>query len=417
MRHAFAVIVVLALACRPITAQTFVATAVPFLDIEPSIRANAMGLGSISQPSADPYAVITNPAHLGFLAGTTHVSATSYAPKSAWLPGFGLGLTFDAAVVEGGINLGEIVGAPVRVGGAYSRVTLDLGDFVFPASDPSVKTVGRAKETATAYSVGIGVDLGVEAALGMTFRTTESALPTFSASPDMVDTARVRSRDIGALIRLPISRWLAGDPTSISQPSGDFLFQCDLTIGAAITNIGGEVRYPHSFALSDPLPRSAAAGISIDAGISYALDRGEIPLLSISLLREARDLLVEGDTGGAYSYQGGFGNLRPWTNIISGVRSDPVDVMKGLEAGVLGIVYVRQGSFNGTGMRLYHTEGYGVRMSGLFRLAGLLVAPDVFGFLAHHLEVAYDWAELEPTDPFHPARGTTFAGWGMTLRL
>jgi hypothetical protein len=145
-------------------------TAVPFLLISSSPEANGQGTTSVSRQTDDPFVVNYNPAHLGGIQN--NFSFSFYPTKTNWLPGLGLNdITYNSFVFSGGTNLEEYLSIPLSMGVAYSRVDLNLGTF--NTTGPQIDRIPNGEEHNNAFSLGVGLDIGVKLAIGITFRRIE----------------------------------------------------------------------------------------------------------------------------------------------------------------------------------------------------------------------------------------------------
>lgn len=154
-------------------------SAVPFLLIHPSPNANGWGNVGTAVVSDNPISVIANPAQLGMFSLDKYFSASTYAPKTQWLPEFGLSdLTYSVWAISGGYNLSNELPLPfpVSIGAGYSRINLNLGEFI--RTNESGQEIGRfsAFETSEQFSVGVGLDVYAKLSIGWNFKKIVSSL-------------------------------------------------------------------------------------------------------------------------------------------------------------------------------------------------------------------------------------------------
>ena len=389
-------------------------TAVPFLLFNQSPEANAQGCTSVSRITDDAYAINFNPAHLGFSSAQTNAMFSFYPTKTDWLPELGLpDLTFNSYVLSGGINLEKYLSIPLSLGVAYSRVDMNWGTFSRTSDSPEITNTYNAEEYNNAYSVGVGLDIGVRLALGITFRKIDSDLGTASAS--------AWSDDYGFLIDVPMVDLVAKKSEIITGIAPI----CNLSFGTALTNVGGKISYIDPVQ-ADPLPRTISVGTTVEIGIKYSPTNHE--LLTFTWSRQSDDLLVGNDTIGNSYYRGGFGNIgfiknivegKQTTQIVNGTSYAVTDLSQGWQIGFCEILYIRGGSFVETGERSFKTKGIGVRASGIFKLFDDLMIPEspALSFIINHFDIRYDQSEYDATDITNPLNNTKFSSLSIIVKL
>lgn len=321
-----------------------------------------MGGTTASLPSNNALATITNPGQLGLFALNNLFSAEIYAPKTQWLPPFHLdGLTYYSEAVNAGVNLGNICRLPFSfsAGFGYSRIDLELGEFII-TDETGPEPIGRyhGSEKSNNFSAGFAFEYYVRIGLGWNFKTIRS---------DLVNAAaKVTATDFGLLIGVPVMAivsTLTKEEFEIA-PKVTPLF--DLSFGNVRSNVGGEVSYIDN-AQADPLPRTAVIGGSIEAGLIFRSGFSNRKLVTITLIRQAEDLLVTRFSGSKFSYQTGLGDIAFVDNVILGKTNPKVDIRKGWQLQVAEALYIRGGSVDGPGLA-YATSGYSICLRGLARL-------------------------------------------------
>lgn len=397
-----------------VLSQGIVTTSVPFLLISPSPEGNGQGTTSVSRITDDPYAVIYNPAHLGLANVQTNIMFAFYPTKTNWLPGFGLSdLTYNCKVISGGITLGKNTTFPISIGYAYSRVDLNLGKFnITGPNGPEVIGTFNAEEHADAYSIGIGIDFGIKAALGSTSRRIVSNLAPFGTAEEYSSgSAKAWAYDFGFLLQIPVTKLIKKE----SEIIPGILPICNISLGTAVTNVGGRITYIDP-AQADPLPRNISLGTTVELGLVSS--RIGLKLITLSWSRETANLLVGGDSLGRY-YRGGFGDIDYFENIVLGKRTTTIDLSQGWEIGILETACIRGGSFEGTGNRSFSTSGYGLRTTGFFKILKGLTYSDgsIFPIIFSHLDIRYDTSLYEAKDPDNPLASTRFSSITLTVRF
>lgn len=336
-------------------------TAVPFLLIDSSPEGNGMGGTAASMQSDDALAAIANPGQLGLFSLNNGLNAEMYTPKTEWLPGFQFdGLTYYAQAVNGGVNLANLCGLPfsLSAGLGYSRIDLELGEFVETDENGNVIGQYHASETSDNLSAGLGFEYYVRIGLGWNFKTIRSDLGTASA--------KIEATDFGVLIGVPVMKIvssLTGDELEIATKVTPSF---DISLGDVTSNVGGSVSYIDA-AQADPLPRTATIGGSIEGGLIFKSAHGERKLVTFSLIRQADDLLVSRSSGTNFSYQTGLGDINVMNNVILGKSNVNVNIRKGWQFQVAEALYIRGGSVDGPGLA-YSTSGFSVCLRGVIRL-------------------------------------------------
>jgi hypothetical protein len=390
-----------------------ITTAVPFLQISSSPEANGQGCTSVSRISNDPYAINYNPAHLGFSSNQSNVTFSFYPSKTNWLPGLGLNdLTYNALVLSGGTNLEEYLSIPLSASIAYSRVDLNLGAFYQTSpSYPAGTGPFNGEEHNDAFSLGVGLDIGIKLAMGITFRRTESNLGNSGAGIEQTSgSASAWSRDYGFLINAPLVDLI----TNESELTAGIAPIFDLSFGSSLTNVGGKISYNDN-EQNDPLPRKISIGTSSEIGFKYT--RTDHKLVSFTWSRQSDNLLVGYTMGNSY-YRDLFGDIDFVKNIVQGKRTETVDLSQGWQLGIAEIVFIRGGSFVGTGNRSFTTEGLGLRLSGILKLLqDIKVESNELSYLAGHFDIRYDQSEYNTTETGEPLDKTEFSSLTIVVRL
>ena len=385
-------------------AQNVVTTAVPFLLISSSPEANGQGTASVSRQTDDPFSVNYNPAHLGGMQNNFSVSF--YPTKTNWLPGLGLkDLTYNSYVFCGKTNVKDYISVPLSIGIAYSRVDLNLGTFNQTSpTGPDVIDTFHGEEHNDALSLGVGWDIGIKLAMGITFRRIVSNL-------EGGVNASAWSRDYGLLMNVPIADLISRKPEFMTGIAPLF----DFSFGTALTNIGGTISYVDN-AQADPLPRNISIGTSIDIGLK--LIKIDCKIISFSWSRQADNLLVERNQDGSSYYRGIFGDLSFGKHIIQGIWTDAVKISQGWQIGLGEFIYFRQGSYQGGGNNYIKTYGLGISTSGLFKFLTLGVEDNTFiNQLANHFDLHYDQSSYNINEIESPLNSTKFSSLSLFIKF
>ncbi|HVN47243.1 MAG TPA: hypothetical protein VMU30_00330 [Bacteroidota bacterium] len=396
-----------------------VTTVVPSLEISPSPEANGQGETSVSRITDDPYAVNSNPAHLGFLGSQPFLSASFYPSKTQWLPGSGNNeLTYNSFAATGGLNCEKYFSIPLTIGIAYSKVDLNYGTWTMTDGYGNSMS-GNVEEYTNAFSFGAGLDVGIQIALGITFRKIDSKLGPYGPLNPPSDNS-IWSRDYGLLINIPVIDLVDREIKIFPVVSP----LCNVSFGTALTNVGDKMTYIDK-AQQSSLPRMISLGTTIDLGIKYSPT--DHKLISISWTRESSSLLVGySDTLGTTYYRGGFADIDFIKNIIEGKQTNQTqygvtysatNLSQGWQLGLGEIIYVRGGSFQSSGINL-STSGIGIRAKGIFKLLEdfQIPEPDFIALLHRHFDVRYDYCKYHAND-YGPMDGTTFSSFSVTVKL
>ncbi len=245
-------------------------TAVPFLMIPNSPEGNGMGGIAASLVTDDAISTVSNPAQLGFFGFDNIFSASTYSPKTPWLPNFSNDFSLDATAFNAGINLRNYLDlpAPISIGIGYSQIYFDLGNFTETASDdPTPIGSWHAYEKCDNLSFGIEIDYKVKLGLGYSFKWIDSELAPFgSGQNSSMGIAKLPAHDYGAILQIPVVDLVSDaieTPIAINDKVAPMF---DLTFGYARRNVGGEINYgiPEQ---GDPLPRQGVLGWNFEVGL------------------------------------------------------------------------------------------------------------------------------------------------------
>jgi hypothetical protein len=179
--------------------------------------------------------------------------------------------------------------------------------------------------------------------------------------------------------------------------------------------VGGKMTYIDQ-AQADPLPRSISIGTTIELGLKFI--RTGQKLLSFTWSRQSDNLLVGRDGSNSF-YRGGFGDIDFFKNIVQGKRTETIDLSQGWQIGIAEIVFIRGGSFVGTGNRSFTTDGLGLHLSGFLKLLrGLEIEKsNELSFIAGHFDIRYNQSEYKTTERNHPLDNTEFSSFTFIVKL
>jgi hypothetical protein len=389
---------------HPVIAQLY-----PSLALPQSPAAIGMGGLSTSVPTDDPLAILANPGELGIDAMTTRASAAFYTPYAKWSGSYILPVeNYESMALEGGVNLQRDFGisAPLSVGIGYSRT-----HFNYLFYDEEVGNTYPYSEASDNVTLGAGLDSYVILGIGGTLHYLHVDFSRFS---------HAWNYDLGVIATLPLVERLF--PESYRQTSG-FAGLGNISIGCAYLN-GGDGIFSSSTDVTSqsPIPHSTTLGASMEIGLVH-IGEGRWKVIAITLDREARDELTMeydgNDTTGDVlinynSNRSGFGNIQPFKNLIDGAKGRNIDLSQGIELNLAEIVFLRWGSYAGLEGNSNTTNGYGLRLAGVYKALAELdegFAPGWFAFAKTHVDLAYNWSRYNTSGavPFPwPADGTVF---------
>lgn len=387
---------------------------VPFLMISPSAEANGMGGIMASVMPAGSSSMLFNPAHAGLLARSTALSTDIYTSRTGWLPVFHIpDLWINHFSLFAGTASGAAGGNGLAFGIGYSRVYFNLGEFII-SSENSPEEVSRFRgyETSDNITLGASIDFGALLAFGTTMKLVTSQLTPFGLIQDpATHPAEILAVDLGMTAVVPFVSLAFPDAYAAGfRPHGNVM------LATVLQNFGGDVAYADA-SQKDPLPRLFRAGWSIDAGATIDLFQSTLPFLSISIAREAEDILVDRYRDGSWTYSTFPDDLKPADNLFSGRRTHNVTVRRGSAVTFLGTVTLRSGSYEGDGAVTYATEGYTISTAGLTALIHAAMKDDaresVIGNLLRHVELRIHHSEYTGHDI---VGGTTFNSMTLSFR-
>ena len=396
-------------------------SAVPFLLISSSPEGNGMGGTAATQPTRDALATISNPAQLGIFTLNNMFGASTYTPRTNWLPQFNIsGLTYGTTAINGGYNLRDLLSLPfsLSAGIGYSRVHIDLGTFtVTSSSGPAPIGTYSSNETSESICTAIGLEYYVRFGIAMSFKRIESNLSSVGTEQEQGGgSARSSATDFGLLLDVPLARIvsdLAKTSFDIAPKTSPFL---DLSFGYVKANVGSEMVYIEG-SQADPLPRTAIVGLGAEFGLTSNPGPSEWKLASFRVAHQADDLLVVRNPDGSSDYQSGLGDIQFVDNVILGMANSKATVRKGWQVQVAEFLYLRGGSVEGPGL-VYSTSGYSVCLGGALHLLGL-VSPSLgkeswVGFVAEHFDLQYHSSKYDETTS--PIGGTTSAALNLVVK-
>ncbi len=356
--------------------------AAPFLQIPPSAVSASMGESGVAYSVNDPLHSAMNPANLGFISENSNFGFSVY-PEKIQLNTISDDILISNWGFYAGHGFGEIFeGGKLSAGAGFLWQEVDLGTFVEPFSGDTYNPYENASTVQLAAMLDWCVDVGI----GMGVKFIKSEL-NYNGDATAID--------LGILIRYPIFENV--------ELSDKFKFNLDVNGGYSLLNLGDEMRYDNNtneqlpFKVSDPLPRLASLGYSINAVIDMSIWDDEIKAVDILWTAEARDLLVKRDSL-EYEYMGPFGGIRPISDIFALDRSD-VNSMYGYRI----TLFETAGFSGGVNLNIHfgnirdvNTRGIFLSTAGPGKILAEWTDSPVIRSIADHAELNYMYAEYLP---------------------
>ncbi|TAK67794.1 MAG: hypothetical protein EPO24_00070 [Bacteroidetes bacterium] len=409
-------------------------SALPFLLISPYAEANGMAEASVSAFVQDPLALMVNPAHLG-LQSRKNILNSGYNHVD-WFPQFQQAdLWYRTYGVSAGVNLQSLFeDAPhLSVGMGYSRIYLNLGEFIETHDDPTQIRRFEAYESSDQFTFAAALSYGVRLAAGYTTKRIVSSLAPF----DMLGTGRqgvayVNSYDYGLLLDVPVTEIISdlrGEPIRLTPSFSPFF---DFRTGYAMQHLGDVSVFYVGAVQADPLPRTFRAGMGINLGLQFTYKSREWKAFSFHWTIDASDILVKRypairDSSGAiiqepyWEYRSGTGDVNVVDEILLGRSNGETIHRKGWEISVFEFLSIRGGRFEeapNRGNRRFNTNGFGIHTLGLFKFFAASMGDDTGNFMRlflDHVDIRYDHSEIDTDEENHPLDTTRFDSINLVI--
>lgn len=384
-------------------------TAVPFLMIPTSTEANGMGGISMVANSSSPSSILFNPAQLGMHTQSTIFSSEINSQRTLWLQSFhpkDLWITNSSLIC--GMNFSVSDHASVSAGIGYSRYYINLGEFIMAQGNGSSDVSSfHGYESSDNYSLGIGFTDGLKIAFGVTMKRINSHLsPAGTAQETASGKAGLWAMDLGIVGSLPLVPFMSEMELRSEEPLAPFV---TVTGAYALNNLGERVFYIDA-AQSDPLPRTARIGLSLNAGAAIQIEHTAFEMVNLTVAREAENLLLALSDKNTWDYSRSLiGNINFTQDIINGKAHGYVSVRSGYSLSIFETMTLRNGSVDGDGALIYKTSGYSVSSRGISKFISSTVPKkegfDPVNFFLSHIEIRYNHSNYSDHDLL---QGTTF---------
>ena len=376
-------------------------TEIPLLNYPVSALLNGMGATGTSFPTDDPFGFLYNPAQLGHTSQEINLSYIIYPPSVESSPVPLVPVNRSGFALNLGYNFKNLLDFPLTVGFGFARLEMSFGDFFIL---PGIGIFSN--DYYLAYSLGAGIDYGVQINAGITYKSVTSILT--SNGPFEVGEVRGSAKaegnaiDYGLLINVPVIRLIDDNLTLKffkNVPSIPFfnfsIGYAQLNIGDEviyILKIGDEVIYPNE-AQADPIPRTARLGYGLSTGIDLKFQSITLRVLSIDFTVDAEDLLVlrMRDTNGAsvIEYQSFLGDIDIGKNIIQMKGDENVISRSGFKLDLVETLTITWGKYSGRRFDNRKTNGIVIRAKGLLKLLDIFTSDPTMSYIAKHFDIRY----------------------------
>jgi len=345
------------------------ASALPFLLINPSPTATAMGDVGVASNPDDAFNIAMNPAHLGGLSRQHNFLLTTNLTNGYRFDRSDIGLQF-------GMDLKDITGIPLYAGIGYLRQGIDLGEFNIYDDNGHVLAIFESHESSNSIALGASIDYGVEISLGLTYKFLSSTLrPAGNTSDDGTSTGG--ALDAGILFSIPILKKF----TIIGDLNTDLM----TNIGYSIHNMGDEIEYNRE---KDPLPFNDRIGYSISANFNLPIENIEYSMLVIDWTAETKEFLVNRDTLST-KYDSPFSNVNIIENIfLLNKTGKGIQVAHGLKLTAFEAFAYMIGKYENDILD-YSTSGFEVSTKGIIKFLSNNFDNNIIKYVNNHLEIVY----------------------------
>jgi hypothetical protein len=345
--------------------------AVPFLTVPVSPLLNGMGATGTSIPTDDPFGFLYNPAQLGYISQDNNLSFIFY-PSSVDISRYSFNqIDFNAFALNLGYDFKPLINFPLSIGIGFARPEINFESF-------------ESKDYYLAFSLGAGIDYGVQFYGGITYKSIISDLGRAEASAGVFD--------FGFLVNIPVIK-LIDDEANLdlfeNVPSIPFF---NLSIGYSQLNIGDEIYYIDP-AQADPLPRTARLGYGLSTGIDLKIEEMILRALELGFTVDAEDMLVNRsrDTTGARSigYQSFLGDIDIGRNIIQMKGDENVISRSGFKLDLVETLTLTWGKYSGRSYDNLKTNGFAIRSKGLLKILDKFTNDPTMSYIAKHFDIRY----------------------------
>jgi len=359
--------------------------AVPFLKLQQSPLFIGAGETGASMPTDDPAGFYFNPANLGNFSRTSNFGLYIMPYPSDWMS---LGLKNKTMGMSIGYNFADSkINLPISIGLGYIHNRFDFGTF-YQGND-SFESYDKFDN----FSFGIGVDYYLRFNLGISYKSFYSQLGNINIGDSKILASTSGSAyDFGAMLTIPISHLLIEKYQYSLNDNASLIPSFNITFGYSLSNYGDEINYGEP-AQSDPIPRSARVGYTVDFGVKMKLNKNIVSVAKLSLITEVSDVLIKrgiGDNDNLYiNYQGFLGDISLFENLILQKGGEDVTIHRGSVFDFLETATLMYGKIDGRGYYNKRTHGLIIRTDGIFKLLLSSIENPNIKFMAEHLSFQY----------------------------
>lgn len=355
----------------------FASTAIPLLKTSPCPIEWGMGASNISIPYDSPFSHFFNPSLLSAKKQSNYFSIGSITRPDDFMY---YSFEVTSYALAAGHDLGKIGDIKFSGGIGFLYYKVDLGEFTRTYENGEVGGKFSAYESSNQYSIAISAEYYAKLSLGIGLKDLTSALAPVSSLSSGIN-AKVKALDIGLLLQVPL----------INNYSIIDNITADASVNAAysIVNLGDEMTYLN---VSDPLPRIATLGYSVETSIEYLMDDIAFNILSFDFSASAKDLLIIRNTFD-YEYKGIFGDINVFDNLFALNQEGSVIPAYGINIGLFDTFNYMFGKnyeqYTMYDELYFKTNGYKIQTRGIFNLADYITDNEIIEYIAKHFNVVY----------------------------
>ena len=344
-------------------------TALPFLMINPSPTATAMGDIGAAFNTDDAFNIALNPAHIGGLSREHNLSASVLIGDDYFYDKSDIGLQF-------GMDLSKLTGLPLHAGIGILSQKIDLGEFTRTGADGHVIGKFKADESGNAIAIGASIDYFVEISVGLTYKFLNSTL-TPSNDNGFIGNAKAGAFDAGILFSIPVldNVTIVGDLNTVIKANAGF----------ALMNMGSEIEFGDE---KDPLPYYGRLGYSITADLKLPVNNIEFSILQIDWTADTKEYLVNRDSL-SFSYRSPFSQMNLPENLILLNRKDNnVQVGYGIRLTAFETISYMTGNYENNLVN-FSSSGIGISSKGILKFLSSSMDDDILKFISNYFEISF----------------------------
>lgn len=369
-----------------------------FLKLPVSAESYMLGNTGAAGLTDDPMAVVINPAQLGMQSLKSQYAAgynfiNSYHFVNTW---------HKSMAVNAGFRLGDFVKSsiPLSFGIGYSNLYNQYIEmWVTSVEQPQGYKEMSPNDKADLYSIGIGLDYGIQLSAGATYK---------HCSAKFLDTETKNLYDFGLLVNFPVQELLGNAIESAFSKETGFGYSAEVNLGYSRNNIGSEAisdrhitTWPGEYRIfKTAVPSTIQTGFSTVIGLIYSKNNVIWQPLNISYSIEEKDMLSY-SSGNTVKHQGIMGDINFFQDIIIGKTNLSTTKHKGFRIDIGEMVSVFNGSSEGG---YYYPEireeisGWAINSKGFFKVLAMF-SPDIVntkaGYIFQHLSVQCTFGKAE----------------------